>query len=62
MKDYVIGAGLSSLKENPTMSVRLSILLIFMPIIVFTVAVLVVAADEWWQNRNKLTDWRKHEP
>ena len=41
------------------MSVRLSILLIFMPIIVFTVAVAVVAADEWWQNRNKLTDWRK---
>ena len=54
MKDYVIGAGLSSLKENPTMSVRLSILLIFMPIIVFTVAVLVVAADDWWQGRGRL--------
>ena len=43
------------------MSVRLSVLMICMPIIVFTVAVLVVAIEEAWQNRNKLTDWRKHE-
>ena len=41
------------------MSIRLSILVIFVPIIVFTVAALVVAVEEMWQNRNKLTDWRK---
>ena len=41
------------------MTLRLSILMIFMPIIVFTVAALVVAVEEAWQRRNKLTNWRK---
>ena len=41
------------------MSLRLSILMILSPIIVFTVAALVVAVEEAWQGRNKLTDWRK---
>jgi len=44
------------------MSVELGVLLIFSPLIIFTVAVLVLVAEEWWQNRNKLTDWRNHEP
>jgi len=39
------------------MSVRLSILAIFSPLIVFTVAALVVAAEEWWYNRGRL---RRH--
>jgi len=36
------------------MGVRLSVLMIFSPIIVFTVAVAVVAAEEWWQGRGRL--------
>ena len=36
------------------MTLRLSILMIFMPIIVFTVAVAVVAVEEWWQGRERL--------
>lgn len=36
------------------MSLRLSILMIFMPIIIFTAAALVVAAEEAWQNRGRL--------
>ena len=36
------------------MSVELSILMILSPIIVFTVAVLVVAVEEAWQNRGRL--------
>ena len=43
------------------MSVQLSVLMIFSPIIVFTVAVLILMIDEAWQGRNKLTDWRKHD-
>jgi hypothetical protein len=36
------------------MDVRLSVLLIFSPIIVFTVAVLVLVAEDWWQGRGRL--------
>ena len=44
------------------MSVELSILMIFSPLIFFVGCVLVVAAEQWWQGRNKLTDWRNDEP
>ena len=40
------------------MSVQLSILMIFSPLIVFTVAIAVVAVDGWWQNRGRLKRWR----
>jgi len=36
------------------MDVRYSILMIFSPLIVFTVAVCVVAVDDWWQMRGRL--------
>jgi hypothetical protein len=40
--------------QEGMMDVRLSVLLIFMPIIVFTVAVCVVAAEDWWQGKGRL--------
>lgn len=36
------------------MDVRLSVLMIFSPIIVFTVAVCVLVAEDWWQGRGRL--------
>ena len=36
------------------MDIRLSILMILSPLIVFTVAACVVAAEEWWQGRGRL--------
>jgi hypothetical protein len=48
-----------SYSQESKMSVRLSVLLIFMPIIVFTVAVCVVAAEDWWQGRGRLKRWKE---
>ena len=44
------------------MPVELRILALFIPLLFFAACGLVVAAEQWWQDRNKLTDWRNHEP
>ena len=44
------------------MPVEMRILALFIPLIFFVGCGLVVAAEQWWQDRNKLTDWRNHEP
>ena len=36
------------------MDIRLSVLMIFSTLIVFTVAAAVVAAEGWWQSRGRL--------
>jgi len=36
------------------MDIRFGVLMIFSPLIVFTVAVAVVAVEEWWQSRGRL--------
>jgi len=40
--------------RSADMSTELSMLMLFSPIIVFTVAAFVVAVDGWWQNRGRL--------